>query len=437
MRTKGTTNKLGQIGSYWLTKKSGRSEAEDSWCRTWYDKQARQTRRVSLGTADFHEASMILANWAVINERPQNAEPSETLIEGILLKYWEERGKLAANSNTIKRGLALWQQYFAGKTVSDVTPAEQRRFHKWLDNGNRKSNSIDKILSMGRAALKLALRDGEIISAPQIAMTETADEKRSRPPMGRPITPTEIANFLDCIHQRHLFVFVLLAANTLARPEALFDLQRSQFDSSANRLTLNRAGRKQTKKFRPILPVTSTLRPWLEFESDDIAHYVSHHDLRVSSIRTAWNAARSAAGLSDELTPYSIRHGMARELRRRRVPLDEIGLFLGHLPRGNLATTSIYAPMEPEYCTVAIAAIEDVMAEVQAHLKSPLRLDDPVGVASHLLEKRPREAKLSDVERRELLAMIRAGLSTREIAGHFGVSDNTIYWHRKRIRSVV
>lgn len=39
--------RLGQVGNYWLSKNSDRAGAEDSWCRTWYDKRTRQTRRAS------------------------------------------------------------------------------------------------------------------------------------------------------------------------------------------------------------------------------------------------------------------------------------------------------------------------------------------------------------------------------------------------------
>jgi len=52
--------KPGQIGNYWLSKKSGREGRAHAWYRTWYDKASRQTCRVSLGTADFQEASLAL-----------------------------------------------------------------------------------------------------------------------------------------------------------------------------------------------------------------------------------------------------------------------------------------------------------------------------------------------------------------------------------------
>ena len=42
--------------------------------------------------------------------------------------------------------------------------------------------------------------------------------------------------------------------------------------------------------------------------------------------------------------------------------------MLGHLPKGSDATTSIYAPYDPDYCQEA-AAIEDMMKEIRQELR--------------------------------------------------------------------
>ena len=114
------------------------------------------------------------------------------------------------------------------------------------------------------------------------------------------------------------------------------------------------------------MPVTPTLRPWLERSVGESDRYVSHRKKPIGSIPHMWRLTREAAGLDERVTPYSIRHGMARELRKRRVPTEQIKLFLGHLPSGSDATTSIYAPYEPDFLGDAVRAIEDVMAEIRA-----------------------------------------------------------------------
>ena len=65
MRRKSNKTRLGQFGDYWLSKNPDRNKATDSWCRTWYDSRGQQTRRESLGTADFGDASKLLARQSM------------------------------------------------------------------------------------------------------------------------------------------------------------------------------------------------------------------------------------------------------------------------------------------------------------------------------------------------------------------------------------
>lgn len=51
------------IGRFWLSKRPIQAGKNDSWCRTWIDSSRREIRRVSLGTADFREATEALTRW--------------------------------------------------------------------------------------------------------------------------------------------------------------------------------------------------------------------------------------------------------------------------------------------------------------------------------------------------------------------------------------
>ena len=74
--------RAGQVGDYWLSKKTRKGR----WYRSWYDAASRQTCRVGLGTTSFQEASLRLAAWVVENTRTHLAAPDEVLIESTLLK---------------------------------------------------------------------------------------------------------------------------------------------------------------------------------------------------------------------------------------------------------------------------------------------------------------------------------------------------------------
>ena len=56
----------------------------------------------------------------------------------------------------------------------------------------------------------------------------------------------------------------MISLNTLARPDAVLDLGPAQVDIKRRLIKLNPDGRKQTKKYRPVVPISETLLPWLE-----------------------------------------------------------------------------------------------------------------------------------------------------------------------------
>jgi integrase len=431
--------KPGQIGRYWLSKKPGRDGAADAWCRTWYDERARQTCRVSLGTADFQEASLELANWAVENGKGDaETRPDEVLVETVLLTYWFEHAQKLPSASTSWNGLAYWQEFWHGKTVADITPQEQKRFRKWLSGKNIDDGGIDRILSDGRAAFNRSVKWQELAAAPHIFLLQTTEDKRSRKPMGRPIVPREMALLFDAANSRHMFAYLVIAHNTLARPGAILDLRGAQFDAPHNRVDLNPPGRKQNKKHRPILAVTPTLRPWLKVVDDPKQRYVAYGRMPIKSIKTAWEFLVKEAGLDDRVTPYSIRHGMAREMRKRKVPKDQISLFLGHLPKESDATTSIYAPYEPEYCSDAVAAIESVMGEIRKHLKRA-NIDQPVRDIAALAKSIPSKVKagIGDTKREEVRFLILSGLPHAEVVRRSGASSGTVSLIRREIRDVI
>lgn len=201
---------------------------------------------------------------------------------------------------------------------------------------------------------------------------------------------------------------------------------------------VNPPGRKQNKKHRPVLAVTPTLRPWLRTVEDPRQRYVAYGRGPIKSIFTAWDLLIEEAGLDDRVTPYSIRHGMAREMCKRKVSQEQISIFLGHLPKDSDATTSIYAPYDPEYCSEAVTAIEAVMTEIRARLKRA-NIDQPVVDAAALAKSIPRKSKngVGDAKREEVRFLILSGLPHKEVVKRSGVSSGTVSVIRNEMRAVV
>ena len=183
------------------------------------------------------------------------------------------------------------------------------------------------------------------------------------------ISVDESAALFNACDEPHVLLFLVLAFNTLSRPTALLELQHNQIDFENRLINLNPDGRKQTKKFRPTIPITSTLHPWLE----QIGHgpLIAYWGRSIKSVRKGFNAVRDAAGLGADVSPYAIRHTMAIELRKRGVPPWEVQGILGH-KSGGYRTTEIYAKYAPDYLGKAAQAIDEYMEEVSKRTSRPL-----------------------------------------------------------------
>jgi len=81
-------------------------------------------------------------------------------------------------------------------------------------------------------------------------------------------------------------------------------------------------------------------------------------------VKKTFHRLKTLNGLPDDFSPYSIRHTMAKELRKRGVPPWELQGMLGH-KAGEFRTTEVYAKHDPSYMGKARQAIDNIMKEIQ------------------------------------------------------------------------
>ena len=186
------------------------------------------------------------------------------------------------------------------------------------------------------------------------------------------------AYVLDRFPQTPLFnfpvtrrLFCLLALHTAARPSAALALTWPRVDLDRRLITLNPAGRIQTAKRRPVVPINDTLDAALREAAEirTIDHVIEWGGQPVTSIKTGFRAARQRAGLGPEVTPYVLRHTSATWMALAGVPMRDIAAMLGH---DDEATTSrIYAKHSPDYLRDAAAALQ--------HHSDPVLETVPIG----------------------------------------------------------
>jgi integrase len=158
--------------------------------------------------------------------------------------------------------------------------------------------------------------------------------------------------------------FLMISIATLARPDAAHDVstlvKRKQWNAKARILSLNPAGRRQTKKYRATVRVA-----W------QVAHHLDQDKAKFfvgpKSIRKAWEGMADDLGLpiEGESGMKLIRRSVAN-IVRERLPAeawDEIEMFLGH--RKFDAVSDLYAPFQPTYLKRATAEIETLIGEIE------------------------------------------------------------------------
>ncbi|WP_411393503.1 site-specific integrase [Xylella fastidiosa] len=156
-------------------------------------------------------------------------------------------------------------------------------------------------------------------------------------------------------------MYLALAYGTPARPEAILRLRREFADIQRRLLTQNSPGRKQTKKFRPVVPICDFLLPWiLSVDSGPLVHW---HGKPIASFKTAWRALRTRAGLPRRRSKGNpARDGYRAAFSRRGCARRSRDA--GHRTCGG--APDVYAKYRPDCVADAVRAIDAYMARLRA-----------------------------------------------------------------------
>lgn len=171
----------------------------------------------------------------------------------------------------------------------------------------------------------------------------------------RHLTHAEFERFFAEVKAPHAQLYVLLGLYTMARPSAILDLTWDRVDFTRGLIDLNPAGRKQTAKRRPVVPMADDLREALEaaYEARQSAFVVEHGAKQVSSVKKAFSAASERSGV--KVTPYTLRHTGAVWAAEAGTSMAALSQFMGH--DDDRTTSKHYARFSPDYLRNVAGAI--------------------------------------------------------------------------------
>jgi len=350
---------------FWLDQVTG----SQNWYINWYDAGSRRTRRKSTETADYALAQVRLAEHILGNAKLVKAPRHEVQIAVLLHQWLTEHGSKQARAKSNARAVDVLLEEFGTETLAELN-AERRdrliaslRAREWVDS------YINTIIAVLRAAIRRAWRLDRIESIPFVQGV-----KDNEPKPKHIFTPDQFAEFLERSYRiEYLFRFVMLQANTMARPGAIYDLTPFQVFDQHGYIDLNPAGRAQNNKFRPKVPITETLRSWLPLWPCNGRYVECGKTLK--GITKVFDRVGSDMGLT--VTPYSVRHTMATIVAKAGVPREQRDRHMGHKNIDGSKMGERYVHFEPTWLEDSKNAIDAFLGSLPVHFNmrpSPRRL---------------------------------------------------------------
>ena len=317
-----------------------------------------RSHELATGTDDRGQAERFFAEWLLARRQPtapQRQSPAALGIREVLELYIAGRGPELADPARPKYAAQRLVEWWKERPVDAVTPSTCYAYRDARRRGGVKDGTVAKELGVLRAALRLAMRNGHLSTAPTVELPP------KQPGRDRWLTRAEAALLLwesrrMSKARSHLPLFILIALYTGARQEAILGLRWAQVDLIAGRINFNEAGRTQTNKRRPVIPIPRGLL-WFLRKAQARARspwVISYKGARVRGIRRSFDAAARRAGL-EGVTRHTLRHTCGTWLAQAGVDLHQIAGWLGH---SNARTTELYAHHHPGYLDGARQALE-------------------------------------------------------------------------------
>jgi len=407
-----------QRGQYWLDYARGADSqpVSDRWYIWWYDPATGHQKRRSTRTSDVRAACDKLDELFLSTHTPTAADRAAYSVADAMMDYFIEHGQHLPSAAAVRSRMGLFDRFRQAEQEAGRMPsplmAEHiddlmlNRFRKWGvhedlivarkkdadgnwiagESRKRTASTVEESIIQLKAALNHAFRSRRLTYVPPI---RHRTREQVTPQRTYRLSLEGVGELLDYSfrgnseYEGHgdkllpLRRYLIGAICTLGRPDAIIDMNvlpgREQWLAREGRFNLNYAGRVQTKKVRPTLPVVSLLHTWLsatdewfvcgertKFDEDQRIDVTTQY--RVMSVRKAWDGARKELRIPAGWGPKLIRHSMATILANRGVDLVQLEMALGHRVLGK--TSSTYALFAPDYLSSIKSGLEDVIADL-------------------------------------------------------------------------
>lgn len=417
--------RLYTVGDFWLVPPGEPDARYADYGICWYDRPARQTRRLGTGKTDFAEAKDVINEHALTHGDGEHKD--ELLLQTLERYYLAYAIDLPTEGKGVQQTIKFVAKYAPAAMVSGIDAPWQKKFVKDLRDYGLAEDSITRYLTNVFAAIAYALQFKHLkLKAKPVRLSKKhwgprtqARIRQSTQPSRRNLSPEEWGQLFDAAMDKgeHCVRYLITAIATHGRPSAIRTLTGQQFDFAHGTVDLNPPGREQNDKRRAIIPMAPTCLAWAKsWQVAPQALVISDSGgapmRSLKPIRTLIARAKMP-----NCIPYTFRHAVASWLATQGVDRWERKVFLGHLVIDG-GSTDDYTHYEPQYLRSAAAAIERLFEAIAPHTRFnllrkvieeqgepdalwssvPVALYGACAAATHLLLARPEGAAVSAAE---------------------------------------
>ena len=258
---------------------------------------------------------------------------------------------------------------FGEKPVADITTGDIEAYRHHRREQKRSAVTINHDLKLLRKMFAWGIRERLLTATPFKVGGESVIRLDPESPREERLTSEEAERKLFEAASPHLRGVLTAMLETCCRPGEILSLQWQDVDLETRELTI-RAEKAKTRRARR-LPISSRLLAVLKMRRLDPSGkpfppdaYVFGDRLgkRATSIRTAWENARDAAGLQG-FQLRDLRHEAASRFEEAGVLTTDVSKFLGHR---NLSTTTRYLNTTSRRLRLALLRVEEARARAQS-----------------------------------------------------------------------
>jgi len=296
---------------------------EGTYHAFWYDSASRHTKRLSLRTKHTDEAARRFAAFLVEGgECYRPTEPVGLTVGRALDDYFEEHVKIkVVDQDRIEIAITHLKAFFDTTPMKDVDIPMSRAYVVARKTGAVAATRRGRKLTAGDATIRREL--SVLVSAAGHAIRWRRLPASDKPSVELPDKPAGKERWLSHDEFQRLRAaatgrtrdFIDVAYDTAGRRRAVEALTIFQVDIERGRINLLKAGERQTKKRKAIVPITVEMKPLyarlVKKAKDDKTEYLLGHG---GSVRKGFTAAVRKAGLGPDVTPHTLRHTRATHM---------------------------------------------------------------------------------------------------------------------------